>query len=107
MPNEHLLKGLVHAVFVRDALGYQDEPGIGNITVTFTDEQDWHENFPIERTEIHPIMFARKGIKTWAAVGICSDEIGISVFSKQTVDGGVLARVQYVPDDILRKILEA
>lgn len=103
VPNAKVLKGLAHAVFARDAWPHEDEPGVGNVVITLTDEQDWHEVFPTEQSRI----FKRRGIQAWAAVALCSDEIGLAVFSKQIDGGGVEARVQQVPDDVLQRILHA
>ncbi len=74
--------------------------GTGSVSVGFTDSRDWVNRFPTERSQI----FNREGRQAWAAVALCSNQIGLAVFGMENKDGGVDARVQVVPDDVFEAI---
>lgn len=74
--------------------------GSGNVELEFSDIRDWSACFPThDRTEI----FTQNDKKVWAALALSKRIAGLAIFAAEQHHGGVLARVQRVPDDDLER----
>lgn len=75
--------------------------GSGNVELEFSDARDWSACFPVSNnTEI----FMKQDRQVWAALALSNRIAGLAIFAVEQDHGGVLARVQRVPEEDLQRL---
>lgn len=88
-------------------IGFDELPGYahsrGTVVLEFSAKDDWAQCFPVgDKTQIFKTA---EGLPAWAGLAVCDTLVGLAVFSCETEDDGVQARIQPVPENIFQKII--
>jgi len=89
---------LLAAKVIANVAHEEGAPDWNWVALNTSNIEDWPTCFPVnEQTRIFE--------RAWAAVGLCSNILGLAVFARQQENNGVEARVQLVPDRVFEKIV--